>query len=308
MEIDEIIEKINEMKEETLEKSKLLKEQNEFETVSKMNPIDISIGSVDGGLLKKSYHPFDLVIVSSLGVVYNYNDSTFKVSYYPSKNPKRDIEYYMGKEFKFFSNLTRVRKEIKTSLELVEKFDLDILLLDGSIVPYPSLKPNRTSNLYQVYEEIIDAYERLYRLCQKKKCLLAGIVKDSRSSKYFENFRDTFVLSYVMKDGEKTKSFKYQETNASDVKSKNNIFSFYLKSNKKSRPLRIDFYGKENEMKIAEIIYTLSSFSNVGIPNVILECDKRVKLNKNELTRVERIISARLGINNFFLRRNGKLF
>ena len=308
MKIDEIVDIVNKMNNDAREKAELFKKENEFIKVKKMDLSDMTVGSVDGGLLKKSYHPFDLVIVTSLGVIYNYGKGSFKVSYYPSKNPKRDIEFYVGKEFKFFSNLSRVKKEITTSLELVNKFDLSALLLDGSIVPYPSLKPNATSKLYSIYEEILDAYERLYNLCQKKKCLLAGIVKDSRSSKYFENFRDTFILSYIMHEGERTKSFKYQETNVSDLKSRNDIFSFYLKSNKKSRPLRIDFYGKDNEEKISELIYTLSSFSNVGIPNVILECDKRVKLREYDLARVEKSLYSRFGINNFFLRRNGNLF
>ncbi len=304
MNIDEVLNHVERLRQTAIEKSANLRD--EIVKVSDIDLTGMKIGSVDGGLLKKSYHPFDVVIVTSMGVVYSYEGKEFSVSYFPSKIPKKNVEFYVGNEFKFFSNLTRVRKELETSLKLLENFELSTLILDGSIVPHPSLKPSQDSELYPMYEEVLEMYEKMYELC-RKGCLLAGVVKDSRSSHYFDGLRDTFVLSFALKGGERTKSFKYQETNVSDVKSREEIFSFYLRANDKSRPIRVDFLREENENKIGNIIYTLSKFSSVGIPSVILECDKRVKLHEMDLLRVEKKLFSKLP-RNLFLRRNGRLF
>ncbi len=303
MNFNDVMEKAREMRAAASERANELRKD-----VVRLDEVDLSgkrIGSVDGGLLKKSYHPFDVVITRALGVVYTYGEK-FSVSYYPSKFPKRDIEFYIGDEFKFFSNITRVKKEIKTSLELVDKFDLDALIVDGSIVPHPSLRPKESSVLYENYEEIIGYYKQLYGKCKSKGCLLAGVVKDSKSSHYFKEFRDTFVLSFALKGGERTKSFKYNETNLSDAPQKDEIFSMYIRPNGKSRPIRIDFLGQENELRTANLVYTLSKFSSVGIPNIILECDKRVKLSDADISMLEKKMMSVLP--NVRLRRNGHLF
>ncbi len=302
MDISEIIKSVDDLRKRAHERAKLLK--NEIEKINDISTDGLTIGSVDGGLLKKSYHPFDIIVVRSIGVVYTYNDG-ISVHYFPSKFPKKEIMMYNGKELKFFSNLNRVEREIKTSVELMKKFNLDALILDGSIVPHPSLRPNKDSEFYEKYEKIIEMYEKLYEMC--KDCILAGVVKDSRSSHYDNEFRDTFLLSFALNEGEKTKSFRYQETNTSDIASSDKIFSFYMKSNKASRPIRVDFLGRKNEDKVAGLIFKLSKFSSVGIPNIILECDKRVKLSQTDLYGIERRIFSRMPA-NFFLRRNGHLF
>ncbi|MCD6590733.1 MAG: DNA double-strand break repair nuclease NurA [Candidatus Aenigmarchaeota archaeon] len=274
------------------------------------------IAGIDGGVAKKCLHGFDIVLVRGVGVCFWYqNGRLFYVEYHPSKNTSPSLFVLDGLselEWTCTPSIIRQTMEIKTAIETAEKFKPDVLLLDGSIIPHYTDKPEKNSKVYMSYEEMLELYKNLFAICTENGIMLAGVVEDSRGTRFckiiegkirnidefddnmkkiLDNTKDTNILFWVLDKGERTHVFPYTENPDEhpiirDIPAfKDKILSFYMKTAKFDRPLRVDFLGGTNIIgKLSSIIYAISSYhSAYGLPNVLIEADQAAKLSDNDI-------------------------
>ena len=198
------------------------------------------------------------------------------------------------------ASLYRMKEEVARAIELAGESP-KFLLMDGPLYPHPSTRIAKGTHLYKLYHEVVGLYNKLAEACEEHGTKLVGIVEDSRS-RYFAktllgtlvpalpekhrqlfsgvtSFRDTALLYDALLPGERTFTFKI--AGIQDLKYRNNVFAFYMKTAKYDRPLRVEFLSREPRKDLPAVsssIYSLSSFSSYGLPSVIVEADARAKL------------------------------
>jgi hypothetical protein len=160
---------------------------------------------------------------------------------------------------------------------------VDLIVLDGSIVPQLSDKPPFYSAYAKRYKEVVDLYEKLYKSCIDTGTLLAGVVGDSRSTRYMQilglllphliektpamrkllefdyrrvvqQTKDVDLLEKVLDPGERSPVFRYAEstsenTTFGDFNNKtwaDLVNTFYLRTVEFDRPIRIEFLATES--------------------------------------------------------------
>ena len=286
--------------------------------IQKSGPIDlgkIKIAGVDGGIVKKSLHGFDLILARAAGVCFSFdNNKVASASYYPAKVPSPipyTLESVTDMDFAYFASIIRQSLEVATARKCIEKFQPDILLMDGSIVPHYTTKPANVSAAFANYEELMANYQKLYKEARQAGVILAGVVEDSRSDRLaglikndllakldhavipkvittLDKSRDTNLLYWTLERNERTYTFDYTTDLADhpilkDFEQKT-FFSFYLKTAKWDRPVRVDFMEKEQADKLASVLLTISGqHSRYGFPSVLIEADNVAKLSEQEL-------------------------
>jgi hypothetical protein len=326
-EVEKIVDRIRTAEEEKRKISRFLRKIPDlYFKVKPTNLNNLRIGGEDGGLTRKSSHLLDFVFLRAVSVIFCYSNGKLQdVIYYPKTNPTPEMSYSPESlsdiEFRIFWSLQRMKREIKLSIETIKKFSPDLFLVDGSLLINPGDIPKKESSVYSDYLEVKDLLDELYKTSELNDCLLAGVVEDSRSSKFcnfiidnilnkinnpkipelinlLEKTRDTNLLYYMLEKGEATKSIELQ----------NGIKCFYLKTVEFDRPIRVEFL-RDGE-KIASIIYAISSQSRTyGLPNVLIEADQRAKLSESETDYFINLIASKLRLQNiFFLRRESRPF
>ncbi len=278
---------------------------------------DVKVVGVDGGISKKSLHGFDFMLIRAAGALFHYKEGKFrKVEYHPSRMPRPRpyiMEALSDLDWAHSAAVERQDLEIRTAIECMELFRPDILLLDGSIVPYYSERPGKGSSVYGRYVEMIGDYRTLYSRARETGTLLAGVIEDSRGtmfcdmlgkdilpgmrhqaiqslSKILEKTRDTNMLYWTLRRGEMSRVFRYAQTPSEHPVLKelpefaSDVHSFYLKTAEFDRPVRVDVLGKDSAASAASIILAISGqHSCYGIPAPLIEADNVVKLSDNEM-------------------------
>jgi hypothetical protein len=278
----------------------------------------VSVLGVDGGIVKQSLHGLDLMLLRATGVNFIYDNGKLDgVFYYPSPNsfpePRAIVETLSNIEFNLCSNVERQITEVNTTIEAMEKMKPDIVFMDGSIFPQYVFKPEN-HGLKGTYKELIKCYKELYKKSKNMKVMLAGVVEDSRSSKFsemvnkrilegmrtelskelksiLEKTKDSNLLFYTLEKGERTCIFKSFSDGNMVLKEfrgfEKNLFSFYIKTVEFDRPIRVDFLGNGNELdvadKISPVLLNTAGHSRYGIPAVLIEADQRAKLSEKDL-------------------------
>jgi hypothetical protein len=280
------------------------KNQSIFSQVLENNLENPTVAGIDGGIIKKSLHGIDLLLIRTAGVIFHFeNGKLKKTEYYPqpipSPIPEASFDPFSEMEFEINANMKRQIAEVTTAKEVVEKFSPDILLMHGSIVPHYTSKADF---LLQTYEKMIEAYKKLFSLSEKT--LIAGVVEDSRGKRFcdlvseklqlnseqqilLQKTRDTNILTYAMKLRERTFAFPYAEKNHFILKEfpdfSEKISTFYMKPAEFDRPIRIDFLGKDQEAeRISSFVFSLVKNSTYGLPSILVEADQRAKLSEKD--------------------------
>ncbi len=306
---------------------------------------DMKISAVDGGIVKRSLHGFDFVLARGVGVCFSYkNGKVYKVDYHPDKMPIPEffvMEALSDLEWVHTTSIVRQRVEIRTAIEAIDKFRPDLLLLDGSIIPHYQDRPAKSSKIHGSYEEMVSLYKRLFEACLSRNVMLAGVVEDSRGTKFcdivnerilskvkhasvpelkeiLERTRDTNLLYWILQEGERTDVFPYSEKTKEHPVMKDfqefsdKIFSFYMKTAKFDRPIRIDFLGDKNLAgKFASVIFSISSHhSGYGLPSVLIEADQVAKLAEDDIDNIyEQVLTQTGSLPSIFrLRRDMRPF
>ncbi len=272
------------------------------------------IAGVDSGFVDFNFSHLQVIAVRTTSAIYSFNEKLQEYSYYPHYY-SQPLLFYSEKtvdsnDLTLNKNLIRLREEIQTAIETIEKHKPQYLYLDGSIVPQYSEKPAQNSKLKKEYEDLVLLFETLYLTAEKNNCLLIGCVEDSRGTRFTEllakeinkdiSLYDTQFLHYFLQPGERTSLFSYTPEKHPilmdfDEKYRNSIYVFYLKAGL-DKPLRIEFLKKESAKEIAEITYTLSSIHRTySYPSVLIEADLRSRLKPKEIDFIFNSIINRVG-------------
>lgn len=286
-------------------------------------PERIKVAAVDGGLGKKSLHGFDFMISKAVGVCFSYLEGKIEnVNYYPSRFPTASPEIAEALseiEWAHAVSLFRQNIEVQTARKSIETFSPDIILMDGLFIPYYADKPSRKSSIYTKYENLVTELKGLYEDILKGKTQLVGVIEDSRSSAFcnlikesilskvehpavpelmriLDKTRDTNLLFMILDKSERTMLFRYSKdpeehpilSEFDEIAS--SIYSFYIKTAKWDRPIRVDFLcasGRDPEQiadSISSVILSISGqHSGYGIPAPLIEADNIAKITENEL-------------------------
>ncbi|MBI2084380.1 MAG: DNA double-strand break repair nuclease NurA [Candidatus Aenigmarchaeota archaeon] len=291
--------------------------------VQKANLNNIKIAGIDGGLVKKSFHGLDVMLVRAIGVIFQYeNNKLSSTNYYPdsipSPEPKTVFDPFNDLEFEINSNIDRQLKEITTAKETIELHEPDILFLDGSIIPQYigqyTFVP-RGSLLYANYQRLIDAYKQLFETVKKKKTILAGVTEDSRGTRFCEVLNSLFIthfnphitpstriallkskdsnlLTYALSYGERSFVFPYssnpkKHTVLKEFQDRDKVLVFYLKTADLDRPLRVELFADKGAVDkanfVSSALLSLAGHSSYGMPSVLIEADQRAKLQEKDL-------------------------
>lgn len=288
--------------------------------VEKIELTEIKIAGIDGGLVKKSFHGLDLILLRAVGVIFTYkNNKLANVEYYPDSiptpEPKTVLDPFSDLEYEVNTNIERQTKEITTAKEAIEKFEPDILFLNGSIIPQYTFVPSKGSLLYISYERLIESYKKLFDTVKQKKTILAGVTEDSRGTRFCEilntimlasfdpnmppemkivtmKSKDTNLLSYILEHGERSLVFHYssnpnQHPILREFPEKESIMVFYVKTAEFDRPIRVEFLADKGIVDkanfISSVLLALSGHSGYGMPSVLIEADQRAKLEEKDL-------------------------
>jgi hypothetical protein len=319
--IREIAQRISSTEEKRKKLADFLKNMGPgFELIRKLEPDpleDLKVVGVDGGIAKKSLHGFDCMLVRAAGACFHYKQGKIeKVDYLPSKLPLPQpeiIEALSDLDWAYFTSISRQRLEVRTALDCIGKFHPDFLLMDGSIVPHYSDKPSRSSAVYDNYRELVSDFKTLYTKAKDSDVCLLGVIEDSRGNSFcrmiredilakvkhnlvpelggiLEKTRDTNLLFWVLEKGEKSKTFPYSKKPEEHPILRDfgdlgkDVFSFYLKTAKFDRPIKVDFLRGEDENRIASVLLAISGHhSGYGLPAPLIEADNVAKLSENEI-------------------------
>lgn len=282
----------------------------------------IKVVGIDGGIAKKSLHGFDCVLVRSVAACFHYRKGRVdKVDYLPSRMPVPEaeiIEALSDLDWSYFTSVMRQSSEVRTALEALDKFSPDVLLMDGSLVSHYSDRPARTSAIYPYYKTLLGLYERLYRKALGGRTLVAGVVEDSRGVHFcgmidrdimsqvshsslpeireiLLKTRDTNLLYWTLDKGERTHAFPYTEKTGEHPVLREfgdlgkRINSFYIKTAKYDRPVRVDFMAEFGDEKVvserlSSILMEISGHhSGYGLPAPLIEADNVAKMSDNEI-------------------------
>jgi len=258
----------------------------------------IKVCGVDGGFLKKEYHGVGIILRRAVATCFNYkNNKLENVAYFPNKKPIPEPvivgSEFSDAEFNLLSSLKRVEKELLVAIAAIKKLKPDLVVLDGSIAPYPSNIPEKTSAVYSLYKTTINLYRKLYTECAKNKILLVGAVEDSRGKKYCHLLlkkaipqflkskipakikskiklnkdvlnitTDTLFLYYLLDTGERTAAIPYSDKDSlpalRDLEGWSKaIYATYIKAVPFDRPLRLDFLATKKVEEVADKISSL---------------------------------------------------
>ncbi len=299
------------------------------------------VSGVDGGLIKKEYAGIDVVLSRAVAALFEFEDGKLEnTENIPENLMLPDVQYIESpldrRSFNLSSSFIRLHKEISIAIEALER-DPDMVLLDGSIIPQYSERPDKGTEARKLYDDLIEKYEELFEKVLDKGILLAGVIEDSRSKRFCEeiadqdfisgekervlrNTRDTNMLEYLMDRGERTGVMKYakeyeKHVVLNDIGDKaKRVRNFYLKTVSDASPVRIDFLETDSTEvtadTISERLLPLCSYSSTyGIPSVLVEADRRAKLSGDDLERFESrlsVLGPLPGIKS--LRRNNRPF
>ncbi len=265
---------------------------------------DLKVAGVDGGVLTKPLHGLDLILVRAVVSMFQYKEGDLKnVDYHPSEVPAPQLvnvhEPLDAKELDLLTGLKRQLTELQRAYEVLKGVDLDVMVLDGSIVPQYIHKSSE-ERTEELYEEVIETYSKIYKTATRNDVLLIGAVEDSRSTRLTSIFeekifpeilenadmseknrarfndnknivmksRDTAFLDYLLGAGERSFTFKYSKTPSSLLSElrpwSKRVRAFYMKPVEYDRPTRVEFLTnpkrpKKTIEKTASLINSLSA-------------------------------------------------
>jgi len=311
--IDQILFQIRE-KEESLKNTikKILDVNPKFygEPIKKEVNLDLenfSIAAVDSGYSKKSLHAIDIAVIKTVGVIFQYENGKLKNYLSFPEIPKEEI--IISKETSDIDSLVKInderwKREVEVAIGILEKFNPDFFVFDGPLI-----------NPYVKEKEYLS---QLKKFC--KKSLIFGIVEDSRSKSFskiisslqfldlqdklnLEETIDTIFTNFLLSFKERT--FVFEEPNE--------VLSFYLKNTQNDKPLKVEFFEKNDREKDADKISSIlikTSFNNdYAFPIILVEADLRARVNENRAEEIYEYSKYKLlDIKSFEEKRRNKRF
>ncbi len=210
--------------------------------------LDCSIAGVDSGFIGKDLLALDLILIRTVGVVFDYKKGKVaKAQYFPNAysfpEPHLSSAGLEFDEFQCSKSIQRLMQEVDTAKELIQRFKPKYCFLDGSIVPQYADKPRKDSKIKSAYHTMLQQFQSLYETAEKNNCELVACVEDSRGSRFrqimqqsllqakalgkaaasqehllagqkgmaeqLESCYDAIILDYLLKKGERSSAFAY---------------------------------------------------------------------------------------------------
>lgn len=281
------------------------------------------IVAVDGGLSQHSYHGLELALLRAVAVMFQYdNNEKSSVSYYPESSPSPEIILVSDpyNDSGLDASNERMRKEIETAADAAKKFSPDMVLMDGMIVPHINDIPKEKSDSHERFLRTVASFKSLY---DSVTGLLAGCIEDSRGKRFCEilsknsiigenaemkeilkTASDTNILFYFLDYGERTCAFRFSGDGLINILGEQgkNIYSFYMKTAKFDRPVRMDFYCRNSEDvaktadEISSLILSTCCHDSYGFPAPLIEADFRAKLPEDEVEKLHDQLLDKIGM------------
>ena len=320
---------------------------SEEKIVSPVRSANVStkVAGVDSGFVQKKLSFIDLLVVRSVGAIFNYEGGVMKkAEYYPKAfSLPEPVLLRTGLEHdekEQSCSLERLRREVQTSIDIIEKHRPEFLFIDGSIVPQYQDRPRKESSVNRDYHSIVDRFQKLYSAAEKNGCMLIACVEDSRGSRFRQLLEeiiqgtaargtdlgfafDSCFLDYFLEEGERTFAFPYTNNVESHAILKDyakewseSIYVMYMKVSSFDVPLRMEFIckksGKESVKecadRISSLVYSLSSLhKEYTYPSVLIDADMRAGLRPEEISIIYDKLIDRLGA-KVRMRRNSRPF
>lgn len=304
------------------------------------------VAAVDGGVISRELHGLDVILSRAVGAAFDYDGgSKVRTTYFPRARPPYTLRWRSAletHEANVFKGLARLQDELTCTVNTLESLAPDAMLMDGSIVPQASDKPNKDSPLADVYDAVIERYRTLFSTAEKRGTLLLGVIKDSRGSRFSEllmsnvpelseyrsslsKAHDSLFLASLLQEGERTCFFRYSGTNSEqplaikDLKEWSfRIASTYLRPSPYDRPLRVDALMPPRESNLDEfftraatLVHNLARINTrYAMPAVLIEADLRARAEERDMEVACATLSSRLGVRPtlFPLRRDSRPF
>jgi len=253
---------------------------------------NISAGASDSGFGEISLRGGSVFLLKSIGVLFSYREGKLsEYGYFPSKMGKKEhafIQNLDDAESRMLIELKRLNAEWESLAKAIEK-GCDIALFDGSLVPLPSTIPGKGSAILEEYERLSKTIKHARGLAAGRKTMIAGIVKDSRSSRLCEMLgiksNDCILMENVLREGEATPPVAYSNE-------RKDVLLSYLKTGK-SLVFRVEWFADYLESPLQKV-YDLCNVSGYRYPPPLVEADLRAMLRKNEFEAVEKAIKSSL--------------
>jgi len=309
-EIEELSSDLEKERKRLEEKAQELKQREELVKDIEKEEVTLKVAGVDGGISRKNLQGIEIVITRACLVEMHYKNGKLQEhSYFPSPDPEPTINYYKPERETKKPQLHRMEKEIQTALNYLEKEPkINILLLDGSIVPNPSDKPKEDSKEKEKYLEVKDKYEKLFEKTTKQGIQLIGAIEDSRSRKISRKIGvkslDNLLLHQALDQGQRTSEFNYSDEPGNhpvlsdfSTRNRNKVKAMYIKPSEEDTPLRLEYL--EDHMSPDEIASHVESISriaeNYSYPVPLIEADLHAKLTDKQKDLIVQQIRNRAG-------------
>ncbi len=320
------------------------------------SPIDLTglkVAAVDGGMISRNMWLIDVVAVRAVAVIFKYEaGGRIKAYYYPEEYPPPQIIFNATPlsqvDFDVSNSLERMMRELEVAINVQREYSIDLLLLDGSVLPQSSDKPYAPM-LEAKYLKVLRLFEKLFMTCAENNVSLVGAVKDTRSTRFvnllssviptligrnevlkellsfdyrffIRSLFDSELLFRLLDRGERSMTIRFAENPEShpvlkDLSSdwRDKFYITYIKPADLDRPLRLEFMSvgqPEIEVKrVASAIMSLSMHHpEYALPSVQLEAHAQAKLAEKEMGFICDQLAHKIGIPPSLLKLREKSF
>lgn len=138
--------------------------ENKLSIKVEKTPIsDSGVMGVDGGVLSRRLHGLDLVLVRAVAAIFNYKDGKLSnAEYYPSEMPTPRLisidEPLDSRELDLLIGMQRQLTELQLTIEALKAYEVDAVLLDGSVVPQYVDRFPHTPKVLKFYQKLIKTF------------------------------------------------------------------------------------------------------------------------------------------------------
>ena len=185
-----------------------------------VNPTDLTglhVAGVDGGLVSSRLQYIDVLLTRAVVVIFRYGKpGEISVEHLMSHESTPEItvktEALSRGEFDALSSIRRTITELELARKAVEQQSINVILLDGSLVPQKADRPVASSPVVEEYQTMLNSYQQFYETCEERGVLAIGCIKDSKSIQFREILTRTLptIIQHRRKELEALLSVDYR--------------------------------------------------------------------------------------------------
>jgi hypothetical protein len=276
----------------------------ETSLVAKVIPtslLGLRIAGIDGGLVRRQFRSMDLLLTRGIAVVFQFGpEEGPEVEFYPGPFPEPQVKpvtlTLSGSELDQLASLERTATELRIALSVLDKFDTDIILMDGGLFYHPRDRPPSGSPIFEKFQEVMALYKQLYHSSRKKKTTLVGVIKDSRSTRVTAMLGD--ILPHVMRNPsvfEKMQGVDYRWL--VKISRDCDLLDTFLEEGERTFLFNYSSELVQNSNSMSDDLYTWSSdiwvtYLRTAREDLPIRVEVLVDRDREALEQVERVLRA----------------